>query len=110
LWPRPRRRTAERRRDRVLRAQAAVAARTIRALIGAEAEALLERPLAGGRWLARTQRQAPEVDGVTRVAHVPRTACAGDFVTVRYTGRRGIDLRAQYVMPARQAARERPRP
>jgi ribosomal protein S12 methylthiotransferase len=94
LRPRPRRRTAERRRDRVLRAQSAVAARAARALLGTTAEALLERPLNGRRWVARTQRQAPEVDGVTRVERVPRTACAGDLIPVRYTGRRGMDLLA----------------
>lgn len=99
LRPRPSRRTAERRRERVLEAQAAVASRKTRALIGLSTEVLLARPQSPARWIARSRRQAPEVDGVTLVGNVSPKAQAGDFITVRYTGRRGVDLRAESLSP-----------
>ncbi len=45
--------------------------------------------------LARLPHQAPEVDRLTRIAHVPDSVRPGDFVTVRITGVRGYDLTAK---------------
>jgi len=51
----------------------------------------------GDVWIARLPRQAPDVDGETRVANVPRQARPGDFVRVEITGGRGYDLAARAV-------------
>ena len=93
LRPRPRRATAEARRDRLLRLQRKLVRRKAVSLVGSECRALLERPSGTrGEWLARTPRQAPEVDGMTRVTNVPRAAAAGDFIRVRITAPAGYDL------------------
>ncbi len=95
MRPRPRLSTAEQRRQQVLLAQQAVVARRARALRGERAVALLERPAGpAAAWIGRTQRQAPDVDGVTRIEGVPAHFQAGDWLPVCYTGRRGNDLLA----------------
>ena len=90
---------SEARRDALLSLQQKIMRENHKALCGREDTALLLRPpaRAGGAWLARTTRQAPEVDGWTRVSRVPQSAKPGDFIRVRYTGGRGCDLLADAV-------------
>jgi ribosomal protein S12 methylthiotransferase len=90
---RPPHRVANARRAALLRVQAGIVARRAAALKGRTAEVLLESGKGAG-WIARAARQAPEVDGVTRVARLPPGHKPGDFVTVRYTGAAGYDLKA----------------
>ena len=92
---------SEARRDKLLALQQRIMRENHKALVGNGDRALLLRPpsRAGGAWLARTTRQAPDVDGWTRVSGVPRSARPGDFVAVRYTGGRGCDLLARYAPP-----------
>lgn len=66
-------------------------------LKGSEDRALLLRRGASGVWLARLPRQAPDVDGETRVKGVPPSAKVGDFVRVTITGGKGYDLEAKVV-------------
>ena len=70
-----------------------------RALAGTEDRALLlaPPPRKGGAWLAHTARQAPDVDGWTRISGLPPSAAPGDFAKVRYTGGRGCDLLAESI-------------
>jgi ribosomal protein S12 methylthiotransferase len=83
---------AEARRERVLTLQSALVRERSYDLAGREETALLlAPPRRGARWTARLVRQAPEVDGLTRVAGVPAAARAGDFARVRLLGCRGID-------------------
>jgi ribosomal protein S12 methylthiotransferase len=80
---------ARRRRARLMAAQQEIALRGAMALKGAADTVLLVRPERGG-WVARSARQAPEVDGVTRVTG----KATGLFARVRYTGTEGYDLKA----------------
>ena len=87
---------AEERRMRLLSLQREIVDGKAAALIGKDAEALLECPLSAEReWSGRTARQAPEVDGITMIANVPDGAGVGDFIRVRYTGQSDYDLVAE---------------
>lgn len=88
---------AGRRRAAVMRAQQSIVQEKLRALRGESDQVLLIRAAGEGRWLARSARQAPEVDGVTFVSGLSATAKAGGFVKVRYTGAEGYDLVARPV-------------
>ncbi len=94
------------RRDRLLERQGQIV-RAVRAgLVERKARALLLRPAgrAAGVWFARMERQAPDVDGRTRVCGVSSGARAGDFVDVRYTGGRWCDLTAEVVHASQPVA------
>lgn len=102
LPDRPPPEVAGERRHRLMLAQRLIARRKLRLGVGETATALLEQPLAGPRsrgvrWRARVASQAPEVDGITRVAGVPAEARPGSFIRVRITGFRGYDLRAAFL-------------
>jgi ribosomal protein S12 methylthiotransferase len=90
---------AAERRERLLRLQQQVVVARRRELAGTDATALLIRPEKPGRsdgaWIARLPRQAPDVDGITRVLGVPAGAHPGEFAPVRITGGRGCDLAAR---------------
>jgi ribosomal protein S12 methylthiotransferase len=101
--PAPPPEVAAERRDRLLALQRGIVAARRRELRGREDTALLLGPASGVRtpdpgprplWLARLPRQAPDVDGLTRVAGVPPGAKPGDFLPIRLTGGHGYDLRA----------------
>ncbi len=95
---RPRPETAERRREKLLLAQQEMVMARTADLVGGEDVALLEAPgEARGTWIARTRRQAPDVDGVTHVSGVPPDAGAGTLISVRYAGGADYDLFADAV-------------
>ncbi len=85
---------AEERRDRLMRIQRKVQREAAKSRIGTKTTAMLLRPASHGRWEARTEWQAPDVDGVTFVAGCGRNASPGDFVRVTLEGVRGYDLSA----------------
>ena len=64
--------------------QDAITARRRDALIGAVVEVLVDAP-----GVARTHREAPEIDGIV---HVPNSLAVGSFWKVRITGALGPDL------------------
>jgi ribosomal protein S12 methylthiotransferase len=87
---------------RLMRTQREIVDRGQAARVGQEAEVLLERRdrgrnNAGGAWIGRSEREAPEVDGQVYVRGVPAERRAGDFARVRYTAAAGYDMLAQYV-------------
>jgi ribosomal protein S12 methylthiotransferase len=96
---RPRSATAQRRREELMLAQRAIVDRKARARIGAEMPVLLERPPAenGAFWMARSQREAPEVDGDIRVRGVPAGTRVGTFVRARIRAQREYDFDAEYI-------------
>ena len=57
------------------------------ALIGSRVEVLVDSP-----GVARSHREAPEIDGVI---HVPVALAVGELVKVTITGARGVDLEAE---------------
>ena len=63
-------------------------------VVGSELEVLVERlELDTGAWIARSQREAPEVDGEIRLESGDGLA-VGDYLRVRVTGSSGADLEA----------------
>ena len=96
-------RTAERRRDRLMRLQAQIVDETRRTLAGRETTVLLETPpkRRSGDWTGRSGRQAPDdIDGVTIVRNAPPDAKAGSFVRCRIVGHSGYDIVAEALPPA----------
>ena len=83
------------RRERVMAAQARVAARVAAAQVGRTVDVLVERARRGGVLVGRTCLQAPTIDGVV---HLTGRAAPGDIVRARITGADTYDLHAQ-VMP-----------
>lgn len=73
------------RRDTLMELQQTIAHERGRARIGCETTALLLAPpqQRRGAWLARASWQAPDVDGLTHVQHVPAGAQPGDLVSIR---------------------------
>jgi ribosomal protein S12 methylthiotransferase len=99
---RPRLRTAERRRQRLLEAQREIVDSRARDRLNTQTTVLLERPHPRRRacWIGRSQAQAPRVDGETRVANVPADAAAGQFARVCITGQDGYDIEARFLAHA----------
>lgn len=85
------------RRERLMLLQKEIAEETGAESVGEEARVLLERPLPeeAGVWIARSARQAPEVDGVTFVDGLAAAAKPGDFITVRYMEHAEYDMVAE---------------
>lgn len=91
--------TAERRRDRLMKAQQQVSARKLETWIGRTTTLMLDEPApgrTGGEWIARHSGQAIEVDGICRL-RAPRGVRwqPGDIVRARITGRDVYDLIAE---------------
>jgi ribosomal protein S12 methylthiotransferase len=78
------------RRDRLLTLQHGISGRKLAARVGSTALALIDGPAEDGRWSARTQGEAYEVDGAVFVEGFGLQA--GDLVPVRITGASAYDL------------------
>ncbi len=87
--------TAQRRHATLMAAQKRIAKARNRARVGTTSRALIVDYDDGDGAYARLPHQAPEVDGLTHVAHLPEGCQPGDFVEVRITGVRGYDLTAR---------------
>ena len=87
LEGRPPAKVAERRALKVMAVQKKIWAKKAKAMLGKEFPALVVAP---GR--ARLESQAPDVDGVVRLAGGGEHAPIGAFVTVRLTAVRGYDF------------------
>lgn len=102
-------RTARRRYDTLMEAQAEAATARLRRRIGSEVEVLLEERGEGNRMVGRLAGQAPDVDGSTFVEVGDLSeARAGDFVRAVVTGVAGYDLRARAVERTHRAERGDP--
>ena len=88
---------AEERCRRLMALQKTIVQERARALKGTADTALLLRQERPDVWTGRLPRQAPEVDGETRVTGVPPQAKAGDFVRVEITGGKAYDLDAKAI-------------
>lgn len=88
---------AQRRHAALMTLQKRIARENNRARIGMESQALVVDYDDGEGIYVRLPHQAPEVDGLTHVAHAPEHIQPGDFVTVRVTGARGYDLTAKLI-------------
>ena len=88
---------AQDRCERLMELQGAIVRERAKALKGARDTVLLLRQEEPGVWVGRLPRQAPEVDGETRVAGAPKQAKVGDFLRVEITGGQEYDLEAKAV-------------
>lgn len=80
--------------DRLMRAQARVSARRLRARRGQTTTMVVERKEADG-WHGRTPWQAPDVDGETVLTHAARSVDVGDLIPVVISGTDAYDCQAQ---------------
>ncbi len=95
-------RLASDRRRILLRAQQQRVLNKARLQIGQVTPLMLEKPAEKpGCWIARGPNQAPEVDGLTWVDRIPRTAKAGDFCDAHWTGFEGYDRIARMFLNKR---------
>lgn len=94
MKPRVRKNTAKDRFDRLMTLQAAISRDMNHAMVGRDIRVLLEERGDDGRWLARSEADAPDVDGLVHVAHRDGLR-AGDFADVRVTGADTYDLFAE---------------
>ncbi len=85
---------AQERCEQLMAVQKRIVAQRVKALKGTEDRVLLLRHERRG-WIGRLPRQAPSVDGETRVRGVPSGALPGQFLPVTITGAKGYDLEAQ---------------
>lgn len=88
---------AEERCQRLMALQKTIVEERAEELKGTVDTALLLRQEVPNVWMGRLPRQAPEVDGETRVTGVPRQAKMGDFARVEITGGSEYDLAAKVV-------------
>ena len=77
--------------DELMAAQQEISLRRNRLRIGQTVTALLEEIGADGTAVARTDREAPDADGVCRVSGA-QGLLPGTFVTVRITGADAYDI------------------
>jgi len=95
-------RTASLRRDQIMRAQQRIVIEKASKLVGCKEVILVEKPEsvrkgASKRWIGRSVRHAPGIDGEVRVVEMPPGNHAGKFVVAKYIAVDGYDLRAAYV-------------
>jgi ribosomal protein S12 methylthiotransferase len=81
------------RHSEVMQRQQAIAFRRTAARVGSEVEVVVDRRLDGTHFAGRSYAEAPDVDGVIRVAG--RRPEAGDFALVRIVNANGYDLEAR---------------
>ena len=86
--------TKARRRGALMRAQQEVTFALNEALVGQTCMAVIEGRLVepGDVYVARTWRDAPDIDGYLFIEHAPVALMSGQYVQVRVTAARGYDL------------------
>jgi ribosomal protein S12 methylthiotransferase len=88
----------EERMERVMELQRGISARKHEEIVGRREKVFVESE-AGGEYVCRSYRDAPEVDGEVYVTS-PVPLAPGSFVEVEYTGSSDYDLFAEVVDPA----------
>lgn len=86
---------AEERMSEIMMIQSEISLKKNKAAVGSRVVVLVDGVGSDGALVARTQRQAPLVDGVTLVAGAGPEASPGRFLTVRVTGAGAYDLDAR---------------
>jgi ribosomal protein S12 methylthiotransferase len=94
--------TARARYRRLAAAQREIVAEKLAALVGSEAQVLVDSRVGPGLALGRLPSQAPEIDGVV---YLKGDARPGDLVRARISGVRDVDLEASLTDVRSRAAR-----
>jgi len=98
----------EERRARFMETQAAISREKLAAKVGRTIEVLVDEA-AGERAVGRSAADAPEIDGVVRIADA-RGVKAGDIVRVKVAGSDEHDLRGKLSRRAPSTSRAAARP
>lgn len=85
---------AKTRRDVLMQTQQPISLASNEKLIGTETVVLVEGRAANGTLLARSWRDAPEIDGTVRVVNAPDAAKPGDWLPVRIVSAEYYDVTA----------------
>ena len=87
------------RRTRIMKLQQEIAFESARAMIGRNVRAVIEGRIAddesedeGFTYVARTYKDAPDIDGYVFISGVRKELISGDFVDVKITGSHDYDL------------------
>jgi len=82
----------EERRDRIMAAQQEIAFARNQAKVGSTVRAIVDEPEGKGRAVARTEHDAPEIDGELRLYQKGRIFVPGELLNVRVVKAVGYDL------------------
>ncbi len=82
------------RRDVLMQAQQPISLAQNERWVGTETDVLIEGRAENGTLLARSWRDAPEIDGTVRVVNAPDSAKPGDWLRVRVIGAEFYDVTA----------------
>lgn len=84
-------RVAQSRMKRLMMAQERVSRQILKSFVGCEMRVLVEEQIESDRWVGRSHRDAPDVDGVVVIAS-EQPLVPGTFITVKITGSDVHDL------------------
>ncbi|MBC8143581.1 MAG: 30S ribosomal protein S12 methylthiotransferase RimO [Armatimonadetes bacterium] len=85
---------AKTRRDVLMQAQQPISLAANDRLVNSEMSVLIEGRAANGTLLARSWRDAPEIDGTVRIVNAPDSATPGDWMDVRVVSAEFYDVTA----------------
>lgn len=88
----------EQRRDIIMQIQQDIALARQRRWVGRTLKVLIEQKLPDGRWMGRTEGDAPEIDGQVYVTETPMPLQEGDFVQVHIRDADSYDLSGEVVL------------
>jgi ribosomal protein S12 methylthiotransferase len=94
----------EERYARFMERAAAISARRLAARVGARMRVLVDEVKEGAA-LARSAAEAPQIDGVIRIEHVPARLRAGDWAEIEVVGADAYDLAGRLVTDETAGAR-----
>jgi ribosomal protein S12 methylthiotransferase len=83
--------------DRFMELAASISAQRLAAKVGRRLQVLVDHVAPGEGAVARSMADAPEIDGVVRIARPGRNLKAGDWANVLVTGADAYDLTAKIV-------------
>lgn len=91
---------AQDRYNRLMEQQQSIVEEKNKLRVGKTIEVLLENRSPDNQWQGRAIHQAPEVDGITIVNNVPKSAAKAQIITAKITDHKNYNLTATYQSPA----------
>ncbi|HZK54881.1 MAG TPA: TRAM domain-containing protein, partial [Desulfosporosinus sp.] len=88
----------EQRRDRIMQLQQKISLTRQQRWIGQVVRVLIEEKQSDGRWMGRTEGDAPEIDGQVYITGSQTSIQAGDLVKVRILEADSYDLVGEVVL------------